>query len=318
MSRVVTAIAAGALAMAGAGPAFAADWATSAPPVFKPAYAVDWEEPSPLGFEVGLRYWYGMGGQAVRLQNDLLGDYAAGTVDDSQLLELHGRIDDYSTSTYLRGQFGFSAITEGRYFGADGPDYDDPQYGERFSGGSIAHAGADFGYMPLGNETFRIGGFLGYNYWQDSPDQDREALLGVSGPHIHALRLGIAAEAQFNDLIDFRAEAAAVPWAHASGSTSAFHFPDTDFGNGDTYNRLRGELDGSLYGGMAEAMVGIHPTETFTIRAGLRGWLLTGPATFQLQMDNSNDSSVPTLEAGLTQDVVVSRWGPLIEFTGRF
>lgn len=281
-------------------------------PAFRPAYPAQWEPENPLSFEVGARYWYGFGSQEIRLPGGL----AAGTTDQSHMLELHARIDDASTASYLKGQLGFASLTDGEYHATyNGTKLTGPQ----FSGGAISYAGADFGYMPFGNDAFRFGGFVGYNYWQDSPDYDRQALAGITGPHTHALRLGVAAEAQFNSLIDFRAEIAAVPWSYANAESSSFAFANTNLvGNGDLYNRVHGKMEGNLYGGTAEAMVGIHPTENLTIRAGVRGWLLTGPANFALQADNSSDSSVPTLEFNTTEDVFLSRWGPMVELTARF
>lgn len=319
LSRKGLIFAAAALAMAGAGTVQAADWGIPADPIFRPAYPVTYEQEDPLGFEVGLRYWYSMGAQAVMLNNNPhLTGVSAGTEDTSHILELHGRIDDHSTATYLKGALGFNVMTEGQYFTADG-NLENIVNGPSLSGGSIEYGGADFGYMPFGNDTFRFGGFVGYQFWRDMPDANRQALYGVTGPDIHALRLGIAARADFNDMIDFQAEVAAVPLAWASGSLTDIHFANTDLvGNGDLYNRVSGQMDGTLYGGMAEAMVGFRPNENFAIRGGLRGWLLTGPATFTLAVDNSNDPGVPALQTGVTEDVGIMRWGPVVELTARF
>ncbi|GGA49076.1 hypothetical protein [Pelagibacterium lentulum] len=274
MSRLLVGLAAGGVLVAGMGAANAADWGVSKDPVFKPAYPVHWEEESPLGFEVGMRYFYGIGSQSFQL-----GGSTFSADDQSHSLEAHLRIDDRSTSTYLKGHFGFGAITDGTYK-ENGTEIDS------FQTGRLAYALADFGYTPLDTGAARAGFFAGYMYANESP-QD-------SGLDIHGLRLGIAGRAELSDMLDISAEIAAIPYAWVSGNIDVLPVPPGQSLTG---------IDGALYGGAAEVMVGFHPTDEFTIRAGARGTYLNG----YVSSDEPGEQYVETF-----------RWGPVVELTYRF
>src|SRR5690606_35158031 len=109
MSRTVVILTSAALALTGTGAAHAADWGMPAyeDPVFKPSYPIDYEQPDSLEFEAGLRYFYSWGSQSFAFGGDT---YSA--TDTSHALEAHLRIDDRSTSTYVKGHVGFGAITD--------------------------------------------------------------------------------------------------------------------------------------------------------------------------------------------------------------
>ena len=113
MSRLLTGLAVGLLSAAASGQALAADWGVQQEPVFKPAYPVDmmpYEDS--LDFEAGIRYFYGMGGQRATIAGQ---NYTAD--DSSHFVEVHGKIDDSSTNTYVQGNLGYAAAIENSSYG---------------------------------------------------------------------------------------------------------------------------------------------------------------------------------------------------------
>lgn len=242
MSRVLTGLAVALMASAATGQALAADWLTGHDPAFRPAYPVDMPPmEDSLDFEAGLRYFYGMGSQSFSGS-----PYSANDVSHS--LEVHGRIDDRSTSTYVKGHIGYGAITDGVYE-ADG--LADVEYNT----GRVGYVTADFGYLPLATDTFGAGAFLGYMYADESPEN--------TGLFVHGLRLGITGRAEVNDVFDINAEAAIIPYANATGAME------------NPGGAITG-VNGSLYGAAGEVMAGFHVAENFVIRAGARGTYLNG------------------------------------------
>jgi len=305
MSRFIRLTAAAATLIA-AVPALAADYGMY--PELRPAYPDEWalSEDNPLRFEVGLRYWYSRGEQSAEL-----GGETVSATDTSHLLEGHFRIEDLSTNSYLDGMAGYAIATDGEYSTAAAPGT------VRFEGGQIGYAGADFGYMPFGTDTVRIGGLIGYQYNRESPDMARAELFDIDGLNIHSLRLGLTAKAELSDMFDVTAELAGIPYAHIWGSTPEYVFPDTTVG-GLVVNRATGELNGAAYGGSAELMVGVHPTENFTIRAGGRAWLIKGPATAEVTSYDAANPSVINTVGLVVDEVLYRRLGALVEVTGRF
>ncbi|WP_338607263.1 hypothetical protein V6617_12360 [Pelagibacterium nitratireducens] len=271
MSRLLTGLAMGLLVAAASGQATAADWGVQPDPVFKPAYPVDMmPQEDSLDFEAGIRYFYGMGGQSFNLGGT---NYSAN--DTSHALEVHGRIDDHSTSTYVKGHIGYGAITDGE-FAPNGGDYNT---------GRVGYINADFGYLPLDTGSVKAGVFGGYMYADESPEG--------SGPIVHGLRLGVAGQAEFNNIFDISAEAAIIPYASVTGS----------FRNGGTPVTTLSNVNGSLYGAAGEVMAGFHVTENFIIRGGARATYLNGYVT----SDQPGEQYVESF-----------RWGPVVELTASF
>lgn len=211
-----------------------------------------------LGFEAGLRYLYSYGNHSMIADGD---DYSI--EDASHILEGHIRIDDYSTSTFLRASADLTIKTSGSYFMSSSglPP-------STFEGGKVAAYGGDFGWLPLGNDTIRAGVFAGYQYMNESPDMGWTAAPG-SRTHnaidIHALRLGVSARANFADMFDVSADVAAIPYAWMTGTYGA-------------YSGGAAEINGSLYGVAADVALGFHMTEQAIFRVGARGSYLTGQA----------------------------------------
>lgn len=294
------------LALGTAMPALAADYPMF--PDMRPSYEPGWEQSAqgPLRFETGLRYWYSLGEQSV---DTGAGEYTA--KDTSHILEGHLRIDDDYTSTFVKGQAGYAIATTGDY---DGPGLTGDN---SFEGGQIGYAGADFGYTPFGNETFRLGGLVGYQFFRESPDRNRLDVESLDGLNIHALRLGLTARADINDMFDIEAEAAIMPYAYASGSSA--EYPSTTQNiQGVDVNRMQDHLTGALYGASGQLMIGFRPTENIAIRFGGRAWMLTGEASTQRRWWDSASPESYIYQNDALKGLSLFRYGAMAELTGRF
>lgn len=277
-------------------------------PEMRPAYPSDWDNgpDNPMKFEFGLRYWYSKGEQSAEYAGE-----TARAKDTSHIIEGHLRIEDHYTNSYLKGQAGFAMAIDGAYSTSVSNST------LAFEGGQVGHAGVDFGIMPWGNESAHFGGFIGYQYNRESPDAARANLLGLDAFNINALRLGLSTKAELSNYFDISAEIAAIPYAHVSGVTPEFVIPTTNVG-GINVNRAAGALSGRGYGASAELMLGVHPTENLVIRFGGRGWFVQGPATAQLTGYNNADPSTTTTIGAVLDNTIFSRYGALVELTGRF
>ena len=149
-----------------AGSATAADY-----PELRPAYEQGWENPDDsLRFEFGTAYWYSWGGQDVSMPASVgavqLGNISLNSRDVTHLGELHGKIEDLGTQTYLSARAGLGFSTTGTY------NFSPAGSGNIERGSRIGYAGADFGWLPLGTmeNGAAVGGLIGYQYWKDAPE----------------------------------------------------------------------------------------------------------------------------------------------------
>jgi len=266
----------------------------------------DWtdlgEEGDGIHIETGLRYWYSMGSQSFGI-----GSSEGTTEDTAHNGELYLRIDDDATSTYVKGIAGYSAAITGDYTTLSGTS------GEIIDG-QVAYAGADFGWNVFSDKHGSgVGGFVGYQFWNDSPRSERDNYAVVSSADditynedtgawsfgmdgvernidMHLLRLGFSGKVKVADTFDISAEVAAVPYASISGQLGG---TGTDVGPfplgpcnvvapgtcpGDPLDVRTSPLtiDGHGYGAMGELMVGMTPVENLTFRIGGRAWYLEG------------------------------------------
>jgi len=289
------------LALAAAmGPALAADWNESPETIYRDAYSIEPYQWTDLGdtddgisIETGLRYWYSWGAQSMGLGG---GDYD--TEDTTHAIEGYLRIDDEATSTYAKGWIGYSAAING--------DYDNPDESGEIVDGKLAYGGGDFGWYAVGDDKNRAGAFVGYNYWNNSPRtaraeyttattsddiifNDQSGVWSMPGDSaddnfdLHMLRLGLSGKAEINEFFDITAEVAAVPFATISGTIGGH--ADKDLGPfagcatacaSQIFKASPTGVEGWGYGGMAEVMAGIHPTENLTLRLGGRAWYVEG------------------------------------------
>jgi hypothetical protein len=294
-------------ALSVAAPSLAADYNDF--PELRPSYPDSWEqgEDNPLRFEAGLRYWYSIGQQTSQLG---VGGTNFSTTDRSHILEGHFRIDDDSTNSFVKGQAGYAVVTTGEHSTNVGVPQD-------FTGGQIGYIGADFGWVPLGGDTVKFGALAGYEFKRESPDRNRFDVQNIDGLNIHALRLGITGRADISEMFDVEAELVAMPYAYATGATAEIGMNPAMVG-GLLVNRGNSVATGALYGGSAQLMLGIHPSENVTVRVGGRGWLLEGPSSMRQKYWNSSNPSTYVYSDDLLNGFSLVRYGLMAELTGRF
>ncbi|KQX34301.1 hypothetical protein ASD04_16815 [Devosia sp. Root436] len=310
------------LAICLAVPALAADYFEPYPEL-RPAYPDTWEQPDDsIRFEFGAAYWYSWGGQNAGFTS-AFGPVSLDVRDQTHIGELHGKIEDLSTQTYVAGRAGLGFHTTGTY------DISPAAAGNIGTNSRIGYAGADFGWLPFGTMTdgFAVGGLVGYHYWKDAPDigtgqyavGGNPATLGDAPDDfdIHALRLGVRGTAEF-DMFDIQAEAAWIPYAHVTGALGGsapggFNFPGVGV---PVYENAQTTLSGRGQGVMLEAMAGFHPTENLVIRAGGRAWYLEGnlDAVFN---GTAGGVAQPTMTLPSTY-ASLFRYGLRAELTGKF
>lgn len=349
MARLIPSLAIAASALSLTTPALGADYPDAGFGDMRPAYPEEWEssgEEDSLGFELGARYWYSRGSD-----NFNVGPSSLSSTDTTHILEGHLRIDDYATRTYVKGLAGYAMVING--------EYDTPSGTGDIVDGKIGYAGADFGYTAFGDPHDGAGiGFLaGYLYWNESPNMGRESFTTATSAadvswsrntgawsvgfdskpndvNVHAMRLGIQARADLGGMFDLNAELAAIPYAWVNGTVGAFG-DGPYFGPGVTYIQSSpAEIEGWGYGGAAEVMLGIHPTENMTVRLGGRAWYLQGTvdATYSMAAvgdpTDSDPLNPPNFDTGPTfanQSYITTgnpfslfRYGALFELTYSF
>lgn len=271
-----------ALGLLGSAAAMAADY----PDTMRGSFPSDWsnqEMDDPLSFEAGLRYFYSRGEQT-----HTVGGNTYSSTDEAHILEGHFRIDDHLSDSFLKGVAGISVQASGTTTTPSGAGV--------IQSGQIGYVGADFGYLPLKMGLLQAGGFVGYQFSAESMDITNVAYAGASGVgttdnvlETHAFKVGVAAKAEFNDLIDVTAEAAFIPYAYMSGSY---------------LQGSNGTIAGNLYGASAEVMVGVHPAENAIVRVGGRASYMEG----QTKVDGTTNSDKYS----------ALRYGLLAELTYKF
>ncbi len=312
------------LALCAATPALSADYLDY--PDLRPSYPQGWENgEDSIRFEFGARYWYAWGGQDASFDAAPYGTVDVNVRDQSHIGELHGKIEDIATQTYVAARGGLSLHTTGTW------DISPAGSGAIGRNSRIGYAGADFGWLPLGTmeNGFAFGGLVGYHYWKDAPDigtgQYATAFdagfmptaLGEARDDfdIHALRLGLRGAADF-DMFDLQAEVAAVPYAKVTGTLGGNSPGGYNFGVPVNENAPT-TFSGSGHGVMAEGLVGFHPTENMTLRLGGRLWYLEGQLDAEFNGTAAGIGPVPTMILPSTY-ASVFRYGLLAELTGRF
>jgi len=345
MYRLISRLAVAFSAIGAAFPALAADYGYDNS--FRPAYPDDWQpiaDEEPLGFEFGLRYWYSWGEDKWSVGGD---DF--NSTDRTQTGELHLRIDDYTTQSYVKGLAGYSMVING--------EYDNPLGSGSITDGRVGYAGADFGWSPFGWAPGNNGifGLVGYQYWNESPNMGRANFTTAetssdvgwttgsptftlpfdSQPDnidIHALRLGISGKAELSDMFDISAEVAAVPYAWVNGTLGAAGVDPVFSPGATTYQSSPVSVNGFGYGAMGELMLGIHPMENMAIRVGGRAWYLQGQvdasfntATVTDPIDTDGDGTLDGAPSVSQQGYVSTsnpfslfRYGLLAELTYKF
>jgi hypothetical protein len=126
--------------------------------------------------EFGSRYWWSTGKTVKHLFDP------AGTSINSELtysglaaqpVELFARAD-HASGVFLKGDIGTGAVTRGNLKDEDCPPFITP-YSDTSSGqkdGSITYGTADVGYDFLRKPNYKLGTFVGYNYYHANVNAD--------------------------------------------------------------------------------------------------------------------------------------------------
>lgn len=313
------------VALSTATPAFAADYFQQSPDL-RPAYPEGWENPDDsIRFEFGTAYWYSWGGQDASFTS-AFGPVSLAVRDQTHIGELHGKIEDLSTQTYVAARAGLGLGTTGTY------NISPAGAGAIGNASRIGYAGGDFGWLPFGTMTdgLALGGFVGYQYWKDAPDigtgQYATAFDGAFNPtaygaaqdnfDIHALRVGLKTTAEF-EKFDLQAEAAWVPYAQVTGTVGGSSPGGFNFGGIIVNENAPTTLSGAGRGVMAEAMLGFRPTDNLTLRVGGRAWYLEGNLDAVFNGTAAGMGQLPTFTLPSTY-ASLFRYGLRAEITGKF
>lgn len=285
-------------------PAQAADWQWQEDG-FRESYPEDWtlEEDNPIAVELGARYWYSMGQHSMTV---LGGSYSSR--DTSHILEAVMRVEEPATGWYGEAIGGYSAVISN--------DFSTPSGTGHLDSGEIRYVGGEVGWRAFGNEAVSGGGFVGYQYWNDSPDMGRENFVTAAGGdsrpnkiEYHMLRLGLTGKANLGDMFEVEAKVAAVPYTMVSGEYGAFVQPA--YVNPAEDPASPGRLGGWLYGATAEVMARFRPDQNWSIGLGARAWYLTGQA--DVTFDSTTNGYITK-----TQQFSTFRYGLLGEVSYKF
>ncbi|GLS37822.1 hypothetical protein GCM10010869_34160 [Mesorhizobium tianshanense] len=247
-------------------------------------------DPALVSFEGGLRYWYSTGEASKDLYD------SSGTLLLSRLT--YDRLDAHSgevffnathnpTGIFVKGLLGAGGITEGSLVDEDWrPNrvpYSNALLDQR--GGDITYFTTDLGYYFWNTPAYRIGAFVGYNFWNERYHAfgcvQQATDPGICVPAIpanvgvisqdndwHSLRLGLAGQTQLTERLSL------------SGDV-AFLFTRLD---GKDRHHLRPEInpqpeDGDGHGVQLEAVLNYKVTDLFNIGVGARYWRVASDGT---------------------------------------
>jgi hypothetical protein len=144
--------------------AYAADMPFKAP-LKAPVVVSDWD------IEAGGRYWYSSG----RHQFDLSTRNGGPLVSRLTYSDLTGhsaesfwRIE-HSSGLFIKGFFGGGSISGGHMIDEDFPPFIAPYSATRQEqkDGQLRYLSADLGYDFWNGPVWRLGGFVGYHYWNE-------------------------------------------------------------------------------------------------------------------------------------------------------
>lgn len=310
-----------------------ANWADAPPPsaasaAWMPAiprstWLAGWE------FEAGARYWYSSG----KFQKDLGGTAspANANVLVSRLTydsvansgEVFARIES-PDDMFLKGFIGTGALASGHMNDEDWVIFGDTvPYSNTISNpvkGTISYATGDVGYDVLRTPDYRLGIFVGYNYYLDRKDAYGCAQIANSFsdcvPAIPSTQLGISENDSWNSLrvgvnsdvtllpgLRLNTDAAVLPYTQFSGVD--IHWLRTDVANQTSPETGRG------IGVQLDAILSYAVTPAFTVGAGGRYWAMW-------TSDNSYTNAFGTPCPCQTLPVKTERFGLLVQADYKF
>jgi outer membrane protease len=265
----------------------------------------------PVKIEVGLRYWYSMGTSEFDLFSD-----GTPTTKNSALhykdqtahsAEAYFRAD-HAMGIFVKGVGAIGSIADGALNDEDFPPAVVP-YSSTLSEitGDLGYITVDIGYnfidRQTGDNAFRLGAFVGFNYWYEVFDAKGCSQIatnpGICVPPLApgllvitedneytSIRFGLAADVRLSQKLKLAAEVAYLLVDHDNVDTHHF-----------TFGPLPAHGDGTGY--QLEALLSYDMYEMSNVGIGARLW--------QLETDVTIDGS------GQLETYDVSRYGVFLQ-----
>jgi opacity protein-like surface antigen len=253
------------------------------------------DERYPMGeIEIGGRVWYSSG----RFQKDLGGSSIQGqnnnllsrlTYDNTAASgELFGRIDGDS-HVFVKGFVGGGTLLGGNLHDEDWTLFNGAAlvpYSNTLSNpvkGTIGYGTGDIGYAFLRGAGFKVGGFIGYNYYRENksaygcsqianqlsdcvPSLPNSTLVITENDTWNSVRIGLNGVVTLWDRVKLTGDAAYLPYVNFSGVDN--HLLRTGFPS-----TLSPET-GTGQGVQLEAILSYAVTPAFNVGAGGRYWAM--------------------------------------------
>ncbi|UEM11715.1 outer membrane beta-barrel protein [Bradyrhizobium barranii subsp. barranii] len=294
----------------------------SAPPI---AYTAGWS------FEGGSRLWLSRG----RFQWDHSA-VGAGGLDDPSILqsrltyhgldglsgELFGRVDS-PWGVFLKGNIGLGRFDKGHMNDEDWGLPPNFSYVNTISGqanGRFTYYTADVGYDFLRAANYKVGGFIGWTYYEQSsdtrgcvqiahpepclpPGDDR--VVGSQNTQWNAARIGLSAETMLTERWRLNADVAYLPWTDFKGRDNHLLRPMT------TFDEQRGNRGGGV---QVEGVLSYFITRNFSVGVGGRYWAM---------WTNRRSDTLPCSDSGCVGAPIfakhsMKRWGTFFQASYRF
>jgi opacity protein-like surface antigen/outer membrane protease len=280
-------------------------------------------------FEAGARYWYSFG----KFQKDLGGTTSPGNANVlvSRLTynsvansgEIFARVES-PDRMFVKGFVGTGALASGHMndedwliFGQTVP------YSNTLSDpvkGTISYATGDVGYDILWSVNYRLGAFIGYNYYRDKKDAYGCTQIANSFsdcvPAIPASQLGISENDTWNSLrvgvngdvtllpgLSLNTDAAVLPYTQLRGVDT--HWLRTDVSNQNSTETGHG------IGVQLDAILSYYITPAFNVGVGGRYWAMW-------TNDNAYTNIFGTACPCQTLPVKTDRYGLLLQADYKF
>jgi opacity protein-like surface antigen/outer membrane protease len=245
--------------------------------------------PSIWVFETGARYFYSSGSHRYTLGSALTPGQTNSRLTyrnfNAQAGESFGRLDHNPTGLFLKGFLGSGyVLRSGRLNDEDFPPALNP-YSNTVSpirDGDIAYASIDAGYDVLRGENYKLGAFIGFQYYAELVNAFGCRQVGGGGvcagagavptnvksltedAHWYALRVGLGGEVRF-DRFKLSLEGAYIPTVELTGNDRHWLRPDI--------NPLPQRANGDGY--FFEGVVSYDFTPRISFGVGARYWRMT-------------------------------------------
>jgi opacity protein-like surface antigen len=240
----------------------------------------------------------------------------------AETAEIYGRLDETSSGLFMKGFAAMGKETGGYLQDEDFPPVTTPYSSTNSpqSNGHIGYAAIDFGYYALQGSWYKLGGFAGYHYLNQtfnafgctqtagnstcSPGEVGPGDLTITDVGVwRSVRLGIAGEMTLPAGFSVRAEAAWLPYIGFNGDNNHWLREPEDFvgaipenGSGSNGYQLEAELNYAL-------------SRNFNVGIGGRYWSMNAKGQAQFQ-DATSDGGpqVATFRTQLSQVFVQSAY----------